>query len=141
MSTFDDSDSLFNAIATIFAVTVLLDQRERDIELVEFTHACMVQNHRIRPSKIISRQQILAWFAHHRETILGRLSADEDDRYKLGLLGRIHDPELQRSVLSSIFTISVADYELHDEESAFINQALRVWKTQMPTPVEIDAVA
>ena len=141
MNAFDDADALFNAVASIFAVTVLLDKRKRDAELVEFTHACMVHNHTIRPGRIVSRRQLMQWFEAHREELEGRLEGDADHAFKASLLTRIHDEGLQRSVLSSIFTISVSDYELHDEESAFINRALSVWNANMPTPAEVEAVA
>ena len=141
MSQFDDADTLYQVIAKIFAVTVLLDKRRRDPELIEFTHACMVHNHALRPGKIVSRRQIMEWFDAHRPELEDALSKDNALAYKTELLSRVKTKDLQRKVLSSIFTISVSDYELHSEESDFINQALRVWKTSMPTPDELDAVA
>ena len=141
MSEFPDSQQLFEYVATIFAVTVLLDDRERDPELIEFVHACMVHNHRLRPGVILSRQHLLKWFDANKEAIRARLHADDAEAYKTDLLSRIFDEDLQRGVLSSIFAISVADYELHDEETDFISRALAVWHTTMPTPEEVDAVA
>ena len=141
MPRFPTANELYETASEIFAVTVLLDERARDPELIEFVHACMVQNHRLRPGIILSRQSILAWFDANKARIGAALAADADNAYKTGLLSQIYDEDLQRVVLSSIFTISVADYELHDEESDFIKQALMVWKTTLPTPMEIDAVA
>ena len=141
MSQFDDADALFRAVAEIFAITVLLDARQRDPELIEFTHACMVHNHALRPGTITTRTQLMSWFRQNTARIQAALSADDAETYKTELLGRIRTEELQKRVLSSIFTISVSDYELHDEETDFIKRALKVWTLPMPSVEDIDAVA
>ena len=140
MSEFQDGDALFQTVATIFAATVLLDKRERDPELIEFTHACMVHNHKIRPGTILPRQTLQAWFNQHKGDLSATLSGPDAHDFKIELLSRISAPELQRSVLSSIFTISVADYELHDEETEFIQTALSVWNAEVPRIEELAAV-
>ena len=140
MSEFQDGDALFQTVATIFAITVLLDERERDPELIEFTHACMVHNHKIRPGTILPRQTLQAWFKQRKSDLSATLSGPDAQDFKIELLSRISAPELQRSVLSSIFTISVADYELHDEETEFIQTALSVWNAEMPRVEELAAV-
>jgi hypothetical protein len=141
MSDLVDPDALFETVATLFAIAVLADHRIRDVELVEFVHACSVQNLKIRPDTLLSRREILDWFNRHKEKIEQALNSPDHDAYKTEVLSHILDMDLQRSVLSSIFTISICDYELHDEESAFITQALDVWKTSMPLPSEIERVA
>jgi len=138
---FLDSDDLFNLILKILAVTVLIDHRERDRELIEFNHAAMLHNHHLRPGVMLSRTMINDWFNTHKAELSEKLTADKDDSFKSGLLSQIRDVALQRRLLSSIFTIAVADYELHDEESNFIKSSLKIWKTHMPTTEEIDAVA
>ena len=140
MSEFQDGDALFQTVATIFATTVLLDERERDPELIEFTHACMVHNHKIRPGTILPRQTLQAWFKQRKSDLSATLSGPDAQDFKIELLSRISAPELQRSVLSSIFTISVADYELHDEETEFIQTALSVWNAELPRVEELAAV-
>ncbi|MEP3891199.1 MAG: hypothetical protein ABJN69_12125 [Hellea sp.] len=138
---FLDSDELYNVVLKILAVTVLIDHRERDRELVEFTHAAMLHNHHLRPGVMLSRTMINEWFKAHKTDLTKKLNADKDNKFKTKLLIQIRDKELQRRLLSSIFTIAVADYELHDEESNFINSSLAIWKTHMPTPAEIEAMA
>ncbi|WP_409433505.1 hypothetical protein ACJ3XI_03075 [Litorimonas sp. RW-G-Af-16] len=140
MTKFLDSDGIYEAVRDIFAVTVLLDKRERDREMIEYTHATMLHNHKLRPNKILSRHKILDEFEARKDYLAKAIASDHEDSYKVALLGRIKDEKLQRSVLSSIFTISVCDYELHDEESDFIRKALSIWKTDMPTSSELDAV-
>lgn len=139
--TFLDSDELYNIILKILAVTVLIDHRQRDRELVEFTHAAMLHNHHLRPGVMLSRKMINEWFDAHKTDLMKKLNADEDNSFKTHLLTQIRDKALQRRLLSSIFTIAVADYELHDEESNFIKSSLAIWKTHMPTPSEIEAMA
>lgn len=136
-----DSDELYNVVLKILAVTVLIDHRERDRELVEFTHAAMLHNHHLRPGVMLSRKMIMDWFHAHKAEITETLIADKDNSFKSNLLKRIKDAALQRRLISSIFTIAVADYELHDEESNFIKSSLVIWKTHMPTPAELEAVA
>ena len=140
-NTFLDSDELYNVVLKILAVTVLIDQRERDRELVEFTHAAMLHNHHLRPGVMLSRKMIIDWFNTNKAELTKNLKADKDNSFKSNLLARIKDVALQRRLLSSIFTIAVADYELHDEESNFIKSSLAIWKTHMPTPSELEAVA
>ena len=139
--TITESDELYNIVLKILAVTVLIDHRERDLELVEFTHAAMLHNHRFRPGIMLSRKMINEWFNAHKAELKKKLKADKDNNFKSNLLTQVKDKALQRRLLSSIFTIAVADYELHDEESNFIKSSLAIWKTHMPTPAEIEAVA
>lgn len=141
MAGIDTSDPLFDAVATVFAATVLLDERQRDVELVEFTHACVVHSRALRPQHILCREQVRSWFDTHSAEIAARLLDDEDGSYRTQILQRIEGDDLRRSVLSSVFAISVSDYELHDEETAFIGRALRLWGVDLPSPKDIEAVA
>ncbi len=134
-------DALFESVATIFAMTVLADHRVRDEELIEFTHAAMIHNQLLRPKTILTRRRLLQWFETHKDEIDASMHGDAGDDYKRRILSYITDQALQRSVLSSIFTISVCDYELHDEERDFIATALKVWNASMPRPDEVDLVA
>lgn len=138
--TLTDTDAIYVNVLKILAVTVLIDQREKDRELIEFTHAAMLHNQKLRPNVMLSRRMTMDWFHNEKAGLIERLKSDKDDSYKSELLSRIKDAELQRRLLSSVFSIAVCDYELHDEESDFIKQALKVWKTHMPTAEEVEAV-
>ena len=138
---FLDADEIYNIVLKILAVTVLIDHREKDRELIEFTHAAMLHNHHLRPGVMLSRTMIIDWFHTHKAEITAQIDNDKNDSFKSELLAQIRDMALQRRLLSSIFTIAVCDYELHDEESDFIKRSLKIWKTHMPTPSEIEAVA
>lgn len=141
MISFPHSDSLYSSVVEILAVTVLLDMKQRDRELIEFTHAGVVHNQYLRPEKIVTRTQLLNWFHTNADEIKDKLTAKDALAYKTKLLSRITDAELQKRVLASIFTIAVCDYDLHDEESYFIKVALDVWNTVMPTANCLEAVA
>ena len=141
MSDAQPVDALFESVATIFAMTVLADHRTRDEELIEFTHASMLHNQLLRPNTILTRRRLLQWFETNKDEIDASMHGDAAEDYKRRILSSVTDEVLQRSVLSSIFTISVCDYELHDEESDFIATALKVWDTSMPRPHEVDLVA
>jgi len=136
-----NSDELYTVILKILAVSVLIDRQERDRELIEFTHAAMLHNHDLRPGIMLSRKMIINWFKDHRAALIEALAVDEDNSFKEQLLSQITDTALQRRIICSIFTISICDYELHDEESDFIKMTLKIWKTHMPSPAEVEAVA
>ncbi|MGB6229060.1 MAG: TerB family tellurite resistance protein [Litorimonas sp.] len=133
-------DALFETVATLFAITVLVDEHEREPEMVEFVHACTVHNHRMRPSRIVTPGEWLSWFSTSRQTILDALDR-EGDTYKIAHLSRITEPELRRSLLSSMFTISTADHEFHASENALIKVALATWDARPPTSAELERVA
>jgi len=141
MAKFLDIDGLYSVVTDILAITVLIDQREKDRELIEFTHAAMTHNHHLRPGKIVSRKMLADWFHARKGVLKEQLKTDSDDSYKKALLAKIKDKDLQRRLLTSIFSIAICDYELHDEESNFIRTALKVWKTEMPGVNELDYVA
>lgn len=128
-----------HAVARILAVTVLLDKRERDIEMVEFCHYVMTINQAIC-STILPRQKILDWFDGHKAEFAEALASDTDRSYKTEILEDITEPDLRKTVLAAICAISVSDYELPDEETAFIKLALDVWKSEMPTADDISLV-
>lgn len=141
MTTQLDTDELYRVLLNILAVTVLIDKRERDKELIEFCHAAMLLNQQLRPGKIMSKQMLEEWFERHKGDIKQELENDADNSYKIKLLSLVTDKTLQRRLLSSIFTIAICDYELHDEESDFIKTALKIWDTDMPPPEEIETAS
>lgn len=141
MAKFLNSDELYGVIIDILAVTVLIDEREKDRELIEFAHAAMLHNHHLRPGKLLSRRMICEWFERRKPELKVSLANDIDNSFKTELLSNVKDSELQRRLLSSIFTIAICDYELHDEESGFIKTALKIWKTEMPSAKDLEAVA
>lgn len=136
-----DSDATMLSVANILAVTVLLDQKQRDLEMVEFCHSIMTINQRLRPGVILPRQKILAWFETHKAVIAKSLAEDSDDSYKKSLLNEIKDPALRRQTLAAIFSISICDYELRDEEADFIKIALDIWKTGLPNVDDVELIA
>lgn len=134
-------DALFQAVSDILAVTVLLDRRERDRELIEYVHAVQLHNQDIRPETILPRRKILEQFHARKDALITRLDGDGEDEFKRDLLSKVTDKDLQRKILCSVFTISICDYELHDEESDFIKKALDIWKADMPSAAEVESVA
>jgi len=136
-----NTDELMVAIGTIYAVTVLLDRRERDQELIEFTHAVMTINQRLRPGKILPRATILSWYHSQSADLAARLKADTDDSWKTSILEKIQDDSIRRLVLASIFAICICDYELRDEEADFIKIALNIWNKGLPSMEELEMLA
>ncbi len=127
-----NTDATMQAVARILAVTVLVDKRQKDREMIEFCHSIMTINQRLRPGVILPRQTILNWFDSQKDQIIAALAADDDNSYKTEILEKIVDPELRQIVLAAIFAICICDYEFQDEETAFIKVALDVWNSGLP---------
>lgn len=136
-----NNDPLYLSILEILAVTVLIDQEERDTELIEFTHAGVVINQYLFPDTIVSRECLLRWYEQNKQRIEASLSGSDAHKYKLAVLSAIKGSAVQKKVLSSMFVIAVCDYEFHDEESDFIKIALKIWQTTMPNAQDLDKVA
>jgi hypothetical protein len=136
-----NNDPLYLSILEILAVTVLIDQEERDSELIEFTHAGVVINQYLFPDTIVSRDCLLNWYKENKSRIETSLLASDADDYKISVLSAVKDKAAQKKTLSSMFIIAVCDYELHDEESDFIKKAVSVWQTTMPNAQDLDKVA
>lgn len=132
--------SLFETILKILAVSVLIDKRERDRELLEFTHCATEHSRQLHPDIMIDPDQIRAWYIDHKDALNVKLLGPDAATFKENLLGQIVDRGVQRAVLASIYAIAIADYELHDEECGFIKTALRVWGSKLPDPTEIGAI-
>lgn len=129
------------AVARILAVTVLLDKKQHCQEMVEFCHYVMTINQDICDVAILPREKILDWFEKHEAEFAQALAEDTKDRYKSEILLSITDPNLQKQVLAAIFAISISDFEFRDEEASFIQLALSLWKSEMPSVSIVDRMA
>lgn len=129
------------AVARILAVTVLLDEEQRCQEMVEFCHYVMTINQDICDVAILPRRKILDWFDAHKAEFAKALANDADDSYKSEILECITETALQKQILAAIFAISISDYEFRDEEAEFIQLALKLWKSEMPSVSVVDRMA
>lgn len=132
-----DPNLVYETIATIFAVAVLIDKIKHDRELIEFAHACCFHNRLLRPTRINARETVMAWFERHAPKIETRLTRSSANDYILSLLTQIGDPALRLTVLSSIFAICVADSELHPEEMKLIELVKSTWRITLPAPERV----
>ena len=127
----------FETILTLLAIAVLVDKKERDKELIEFYHCAKTHNQQLHPDQILCPDQIKMWFDNHKSHLSSRLRSDEAAEFQTEMLSRIGATGLQRQVLTSIFNISVADYELADTESDYLQLAVKVWKSPLPDAKEV----
>lgn len=141
MSKGNEISGLFETIIELFAVTVLLDDQQRDQELIEFTHASLVNNQYLRPDEIVCRERIVLWFEENQDRIKRRLGNSDSEAYLSSLLKKVEDEELQKRVLSSIFVIAVCDDQLDDIECDFIKLALETWGIDHPDGKDLELVA
>ncbi len=129
------------SVARILAVTILLDQRQRDREMIEFCHYIMMINKELNPDAILPREKILDWFETHKLEFAAALKADTDGSFKTDIISAITEPSLRKKVLTAIFAVSISDYEFHALEMEFIKTALNLWKSDMPTMKDVSEMA
>lgn len=132
MNTVEVRGDIFEVILDILAITVLLDQKERDQELLEFCHFAQRHNRDLRPDQILSRTKLQHWFMGRREALIAELQSDKSDRYKISLLDQVETQDLQKRVIASIFAIAICDYDFHAAEMQFIQLSLSRWQLSLP---------
>lgn len=131
-------DGTIHAVANILATSVLIDERLRDIEIIEFSHSMTTINQHVRPDVILPPEDIAEWFKGHADSISNKISTDENDVWKTQILNQIQDQDLRRMVLTAMFSISVCDYELKDEECEFLKLAVSLWKIDLPHVTDME---
>jgi len=132
------SDNSIENISILLAIAVLVDKRQRDQELIEFVHALTKINQYLRPDIIMPRGTILNWYEGEKENIIRALASETAEDWKVGILNQVTDPELRNMVLASLYSISVCDYELHDEECKFLMLASQNWGIEIPQSDMLD---
>ncbi|WP_416878680.1 hypothetical protein [Litorimonas sp.] len=141
MSKGEEINGLFETIVELFAVTVLLDDTERDCELIEFTHASLVNNRLLRPDNIVCREILVVWFEENRKRIRDTLASEKAEEYKKSLLLEIEGDDVRKRVLGSIFVIAACDDNLDSVSCEFIRLAMTLWNMDMPTGKELEPVS
>lgn len=131
---------LYKTVLDILVIAVLSDDRTRDREKIEFIHCAQVHNRALHPDVILTPAQLHHLFMERSGVINAQIETNGLQNIQEQYLSQIIDRGVQRSVLASIFSIAVCDYELHDEERGMIQTALRVWKSNLPDPTEIDSI-
>lgn len=134
----NEIDGTIRAVGTILATSVLIDERLRDIEIIEFSHSMTKINQHVRPDVILPPEDIADWFKDHAEGISNKISTDEKNAWKTQILNQIQDQDLRRMVLTAMFSISVCDYELKDEECEFLKLAVSLWKIDLPHVTDME---
>ena len=127
----------FQTVLDILGACVLADRLERDSELVELTTGAQRITRGLDPTTVVARRDMLDWFAAARPRLQG-LARDADAR--AALFARLTSPTLRIQTLVAVFGISVCDYHLDDEESAFFQQAAEVWGTTPPDADILDVL-
>lgn len=131
---------LYKTVIDILIIAVLSDDRTRDREKVEFIHCAQIHNRALHPDVILTPAQLHHLFNERSGTLSAQIETNGLQKVQEEYLTQIIDRGVQRSVLSSIFSIAICDYELHDEERGMIKTALRVWNSKLPDPSEVDSI-
>ena len=131
---------LYKTVIDILIIAVLSDDRTRDREKVEFIHCAQIHNRALHPDVILTPTQLQHLFNERSGTLSAQIETNGLQKVQEEYLTQIIDRGVQRRVLSSIFSIAICDYELHDEERGMIKTALRVWNSKLPDPSEVDSI-
>ena len=131
-------DGAIATISTLLSIAVLIDNRQKDQELIEFVHGITTINQHIRPEVIMPRNTILKWYEDEKENIIEKLQSSDAKAWKISLLQKIEDDKLKQMILSAIYSISICDYKLDDEECRFLKLATEIWGLKLPEMGELE---
>lgn len=127
------SEEAWSAVLELFAIAVLSDRSVKPEEIDEFCTQAFAIHQRFRPMKSLKRTTIIDWFAENRPRIESSLHAFKDHDYLRTIAGKIQPDNIRAQVLGGIFSLSVADHELHSEETTVLSQVMSVWGiSQLP---------
>ena len=70
-------DGAIVTISTLLSIAVLIDNRQKDQELIEFVHGITTINQHIRPEVIMPRNTILKWYEDEKENIIEKLQSSD----------------------------------------------------------------
>lgn len=136
----NDPDAQMESVAKILAVSILIDNELRDVEMVEFLNAVGHINRKIRPDVILSDIKIQRWFDNNKAELTSILASDLDNSFKVNLLSQITDTALRRTLLASIFSVSICDYELHHQECEYLRLATDLWQASPLNSADLDLI-
>lgn len=119
-------------ILRLLAISVLIDDVIKDRELIEFCHEAQKLNRQFRSDTILCREHLLAEFNRIKPDIIAALKSPNSKSYITQCIAALTDEAQCGEVSKSIYSISICDYEVHDEECAFLQTALADWGIDAP---------
>ena len=122
-------------ILTPLAITMIIDTKVRDAEIVEFCRQAqgLFSLLNLEPISIADLQQ---WFADHREDLTKKLSGPRCNTFTLRVLSKFRNDVVMENIYEAMVQISVCDKEYREEESDLIKSAAVLWGYERP-PIKI----
>jgi len=117
------------------ALTVVIDNKVRDPELVEFRRQAMALFD-LFDLKPLSEDEISAWFSSHETEIDKVVNGKGKNTAILRALTRFTEDLHVENLYDAMVTISVCDDEYRREESDLIKSAASIWGFQRP-PIKV----
>ena len=119
-------------ILHLLAIAVLADRRVRDLELIEFCHEAQRICRAYYPQQIMPCADLRDWFLAQQDALKAKLSSDNANSVILNAVHNIPEGPLRATILQAIFSISICDHDLDDEESALVDVCQREWNIPLP---------
>lgn len=114
-------------ILTVLALTVFADKQVKQAEIDSFVQAAnRLQLLRdIEPR--MSEARLLAWFHNNKVKIISKMNSTDFELWYKSCLDRIQNVKDKNALLSIMGQISIADAEVHVNETALIIITARHW--------------
>lgn len=114
-------------ILTLLAISILVDKRLRDEEISAFCQEAQSLMREFKDQDLMPRTEFKRWLAAHKDSISRQLSGNNRNSYMSGAVNNILDPKLRKSILLSLFKLSVSDFNLHAHETELLLLCKNEW--------------
>ena len=115
-------------ILTPLALTVIIDNKVRDPELMEFTTQAEGLCDALDDFDPMSPAAVLEWYRENESTLIGHMNGRGKNTFILKTLTRFTDnAALVEAMYDAMLAISVSDKEYRVEESELIRSAASLW--------------
>ncbi|WP_169331782.1 TerB family tellurite resistance protein [Robiginitomaculum antarcticum] len=118
-------------VLRILAITVIIDGREREAELLAFTEYAqgLAPLAGYDPP---NADWLADWYGAQRPEIIAEIKGRGKNTVILKAFASVTDPALREAVFDAIIHIAVSDKDYHASESDYIRSAAAIWGFRPP---------
>ena len=117
------------------ALTVMIDNRIKDPELLEFRQRAAALFNLFELDQM-SEDELVVWFNDKESSLKDTLTGRRKNTEILRALTRFSEDSHVEAMYDAMVTISVADKEYRREESELVKSAASIWGFQRP-PIKV----
>ena len=117
------------------ALTVMIDNRIKDPELLEFRQQAAALFNLFELDQM-SEDELVVWFNDKESSLKDTLTGRRKNTEILRALTRFSEDSHVEAMYDAMVTISVADKEYRREESELVKSAASIWGFQRP-PIKV----